>query len=303
MGCDFDIKIQVRYGSQWVTVVWMYLKTPCGGYPVCDAFWQLARNEGNRGKYGAEYAETTYSSDVLYALWDAADRSCVLIEDNGPHGQNSNVKSNDSTPEQIFDALSINEECSPADAMGKPKHDASRDSQCDGDGKEDDGNEDQGEMEDVNLRFQYLYYSRDDVVKLAEVCGPTVHIFTNEKDSTHKDILAHIPAYMDQAWSALPHSEQLFDWVYGDEVKAIPKIMAMNTLARKNKLMRVLMLLFRRTVLDPYLIAIIADYALPRGEDVRLAISDDEGTAAAIRDGAPVPASTGIPPESVCCIQ
>ena len=238
MGCDFDIKIQVRYGSQWVTVVWMYLKTPCGGHPISRAFWQLAMNEGNRGKYGTEYAEPT-NADVVYTLWDASDRSCVLIG---------------------------------KDAKVTPKRDG-----------EDYGDED---GDDFYPSFQYLYYSRDDAVKLAEVCGPTIHLFTKEKDNTDKEILARIPAYMDQAWSALPHSEQLEDWICGEGLKTIPNLLAKNTLARKNKLMRVLMLLFRRTVLNPSLIAIIADYALPRGEDVRLAISDEEGAAAAIRDGA-----------------
>ena len=54
MGCDFEIQIEVLYGSVWVPIVLFETKTRCGGHPLCTAVYKLKESRGVTGNYGRE---------------------------------------------------------------------------------------------------------------------------------------------------------------------------------------------------------------------------------------------------------
>ena len=66
MGCDFEIQIQVLYGSTWVTIIELETKTRCGGWPLTAAVPKVKgdhRAGGNHGRHQQSLFFSSYYAD------------------------------------------------------------------------------------------------------------------------------------------------------------------------------------------------------------------------------------------------
>jgi hypothetical protein len=84
MGCDFDLIIQALHDAKWVSIIKLYIKTPCYGYPLADAMWMLLKKEGIRGTYGMEFPVAERGDYMV--LWGKKkdDVDEVDDEESGP---------------------------------------------------------------------------------------------------------------------------------------------------------------------------------------------------------------------------
>ena len=57
MGCDYKIFLQVLYNGFWITIIDFGTKTGCGGWPLCKAYLDLAKDEqlNIKGDYGTKF--------------------------------------------------------------------------------------------------------------------------------------------------------------------------------------------------------------------------------------------------------
>lgn len=68
MGCDFDVRIEVLYGSVWVPIIFFGTKTRCGGYPLCAAVYRLGESRGVDGNHGRHKEPLSSGRNPLPAI-------------------------------------------------------------------------------------------------------------------------------------------------------------------------------------------------------------------------------------------
>ena len=54
MGCDFEVEIQVLYGSTWIPIVFFQTSTMCSGFPLCKAVFWVQKDQGVDGNHGRD---------------------------------------------------------------------------------------------------------------------------------------------------------------------------------------------------------------------------------------------------------
>ena len=84
MGCDFMIKIQVRYGFRWIDVVLFGTKTTTGGGPIIMAANRLRKaskvkwRESRKFKTTSLYSTPKSSSRSFLNRWTTMKKCCNL---------------------------------------------------------------------------------------------------------------------------------------------------------------------------------------------------------------------------------
>ena len=68
MGCDFDIQIQVMYGSTWVPIIYFEWTTRGGGIPLCDAVVRAKKLNGVDGNHGRHQSRIIFDNDRINAM-------------------------------------------------------------------------------------------------------------------------------------------------------------------------------------------------------------------------------------------
>jgi hypothetical protein len=64
MGCDFKIVIEVLHRGKWIPIVLFGTKTPCGGFPLTSATFDLYKQIEIKGDYCANDSKISPGEDV-----------------------------------------------------------------------------------------------------------------------------------------------------------------------------------------------------------------------------------------------
>jgi hypothetical protein len=239
MGCDFEINIQVRYGSKWIKVLYFGTKTRCGGFPLCAATKKLYKRNSIKGDYHRydDVSKNSNINEIFSMLGDKNNRNKVKDESIGKM-KASEVQEDENT--EIVD--------------------------------EDDAEiEEMEEEEEIRGKEVYLYYSVEQFRLLIS------HIENDmEAGDMYKQMMVPIPHWMTAALTAAPICEEF--WMESDSTfinDVTIKIEAAQVELRDAYRQIIEEVLSNKNIPLP-IVNMIADYSLPVGEDVRLAWHDDE---------------------------
>lgn len=248
MGCDFDIRIQTLYGNTWVTIVWFGTKTRCGGYPLTEAPRKLYKEKLIHGDYHVNDPVINTVAGAYQVMGFGEKRKQDKPSTSTPAAkveEEMEVSPNERKEESVNLVL----------------------------GKENQGNE--AEEEDA-YQPAFLYYSLEQFQDLLHYIDPL-------KDDRHNAYLYNrtmepVPRWMEMAKTALP-LEGGEIWMADD-----PEEIAETTeaLKRKQKEVEELYTSMLLNLLEPWgripahVLPIIASYARPKADDVRIAWADDE---------------------------
>jgi len=245
MGCDFDIYIQVMYGNTWVTIVSFGTKTRCGGYPLTEATTRLYKKTLIHGDYHA-------NDPVVH---DEKSEAIKLILNHNEQQEDGHVAKKARRNE--------------ADNKEEADEEA-------GEGDEDDEYEYKSEL--------FLYYSREQFQKLLRYIDPMKEDRHNAY--LYNKLMAPVPLWMDMAKSALPLKGG-YIWMDHEETSIAETTKAVEEqqagLVREYEALLV-------SVFEPWgrlpthLIPIIASFARPQGQDVRIAWKDIEEQSKNLRN-------------------
>ncbi len=245
MGCDFELLIQVRYGSNWLTVAPLGLKTRCGGYPLCNAARELFNKKKIIGNYGTNFKTISNKVDAAVLI-----KTGVIVED-------INLK------ETYLEGLM--REYKEREALkGKTV--------------EDDPEQDENEHFLFYSKDDFAVF----VTCLADLINTEPrHAFSFLLTQTipiYVELLTPVPQWIEMARSAMPLGRETIwlstdcDGVYGEDITA-------ELVDKQKQLVDLYLDVLTETLhaLPSEIIKLIAELAGPPKLDVRVAFKDDEG--------------------------
>jgi len=165
--------------------------------------------------------------------------------------------------------------------------------------KENDCNEEKNDDEDVDHDQLSLYYSCEQFEKLLSYIEPLPDHYNKY---LYNHIMSPVPKWMKMAMSSLPINDSIWMSDREEDIATTTEDIEVGQIALLRRYEAMLLKVFEPWGHIPLaLLPIIASYALPRGQDVRLSWYDDERQCEEVRNATDPSEIRATPPPCVMC--
>jgi hypothetical protein len=238
MGCDFDLIIEVLYYGKWVPIVFFGTKTSCYGFPLTTATFKLYQETNIHGDYKRKEERLSKDVDVVQFILGLSETDRMTFANKLP------------VAEEEKEVWVIER-------------------------SEESETEYQEYLENKSKSF--LYYSLSEFQKLVNFIQPLGEP-QSDQDHLYINMMTPVPLWMNLAKSSLPFTGRHI-WMEQD-TEHIDETTRRITEKRKELKKVFFDLLLVLPIWPgnfPYeLVDMVAEFALPVGDDVRIAWYDDE---------------------------
>lgn len=261
MGCDFNLLIQVQYGSFWVTIVEFGTKTSCGGYPLCNAMREVAKSRGALGGYGLQFPTLSKNVDVV----------SYIISKIAKSKEDENIEK-----------LSINSD------IKEKEEGIKKIEKVEGDVEGEHGEDEDDETCEARYELEFLYYSKEQFQELIECIEPISELRGDPR--VYNKCMEPIPMWCEMALTSAPvegcgwYRNEIWMSAEPDKIQSTTDAIIEGQEKLKSLWRDNVTTVGAQSRLPAELLHMIADYSVG-GVDVRVAFKDDEGQSGMIRKG------------------